>query len=160
LYIGARPRAPGAAPSVASAANAQPAESDIERRNRIVAANLGTNKPQTFGYDPKKSAGGMFLVEHVDENYADFYFYGMDKDIGRNAKQLIEVAKGENSNIRIAVVRRMIQIIRQNVTGDFTWVSARQGGRQILLSARPADNAALEEFIMQDVFSEGARAPG
>lgn len=158
-YVEARRRARGESqPSLASAANAPPGEDENQRRNRIVAANLGTNKPQTFGYDPKKSAGGMFLVEHVDENYADFYFYGMDKDIGRNAKQLIEVTKGDNSNIRIAVVRKMIAIIRQNVSGDFTWISQRQG-RSVLLSARPADNAALEEFILQDVFSEG-RVPG
>mgnify|MGYP000188239126 CR=1 FL=1 len=88
---------------------------------------------------------------------AEFYFFGFDKDIGRNAKQRIEVSKGNNSDIRIAVVRKMISIIRENVSGDFTWVSQRLG-RQVRLSARPEDNAGLEDFIMHDIFPD-ARQP-
>ena len=95
----------------------------------------------------------MFEIKELGYDDAEFYFLGFDKDIGRNARQLIDVRKGDNSDIRIAVVRKMIAIIRENVAGDFTWVSQRLG-RQVRLSARPGDNAGLEEFIMRDVFPD------
>lgn len=99
----------------------------------------------------------MFQITELEPDSAQFYFFGLDKDIGRNAKQRIEVRRGNNSNIRIAVVRRMIAIIRENSSGDFFWVSQRLG-RQVRLSARPDDNASLEDFIMRDIFPD-ARLP-
>ncbi|HEY7787865.1 MAG TPA: hypothetical protein VIF33_05005 [Casimicrobiaceae bacterium] len=152
-YVDARRRERGetSTPSPASAVNGA-AESDLERRDRIVASNLGLNRTPTFGRDAR-NAGGMFEITELGYDDAQFYFLGYDKDIARTAKQLIEVRKGENSDIRIAVVRKMIAIIRENVTGDFTWVSRRLG-RQVRLSARPDDNAGLEDFIMRDVFPD------
>lgn len=156
-YIEARRRARGeaSAPSAATSVNTA-GDSDLERRNRIVAANLGLNRTPTFGHDPR-NAGGIFEIRALHYDDAEFYFFGFDKDIGRNAKQLIEVRKGDNSDIRIAVVRKMIGIIRENISGDFLWVSHRMG-RQVTLSARPGDNAGLEDFIMRDVFPD-ARLP-
>ena len=80
-----------------------------------------------------------------------------NKDIGRRAKQLIEVRKGGNNDIQHAIVREMIAIIRAEVQGDFTWTSERLGQR-ITMSARPADNAALEAFLVQEFFSGPTRS--
>lgn len=150
-----RSRGETTTPSVAGGANAV-AESDLERRDRIVASNLGLNRTPTFGRDPR-NAGGIFEIKELNYDDAQFWFFGFDKDIDRNARQLIEVRRGDNPDIRIAVVRRMISIIRENVTGDFLWVSQRLG-RQVSLSARPGDNAELEDFIMRDIFP-AARPP-
>jgi hypothetical protein len=147
-YIDARRRARGESAPALSAPTSE--ESDYERRNRIVAANLGVNRTPTFNEDPN-SAGGLFQIRSVRYDDAEFYFLGFDHDIGRRAKQLIEVRRGNDSDIHIAVVRKMIAIIRENVPGDFVWVSQRLG-RQVPLSARPADNAQLEAFIMADSF--------
>ena len=127
----------------------------MERRNRIVAENLGLNRTPTFGADPR-SAGGIFEISELHYDEAQFYFFGLDKDIGRNARQLIDVRKGNYSDIRIAVVRKMISIIREEVSGDFVWMS-HQSGRRVTLSARPGDTAELEEFIMRDVFPDARR---
>ena len=54
----------------------------------------------------------------------------------------------------MAVVRKIIEIIRAHEPGDFVWVSRRMG-RQVALSARPADNAGLEEFMMREFFGDG-----
>ena len=153
-YIESRRRARGetSTPSADSSAKSTE-ESDLERRNRIVAANLGLDRTPTFGHDPR-NAGGLFQIRELHYDDAEFYFFGFDKDIHRNAKQLIDVRKGDNSDIRIAVVRKMIAIIRDSVPGDFKWVSQRLG-REVTLSARPGDNAGLEEFIMHDVFPDG-----
>jgi len=129
------------------------AESDTARRDRIVAANLGLNRKPSFGTD-EHTAGGLFQITELNYDDAQFYFFGYDKAIGRNARQLIDVRKGSEPDIRIAIVRRMIAIIRDSVTnGDFIWVSQRTGN-SVTLSSRPADNAGLEAFILHDIFPE------
>ena len=153
-YIAARRAARGEAPESPAVPSATP-ESDTARRDRIVAANLGLNRTPTFGNDTR-SAGGLFQITEIGYDDARFYFFGFDKAIGRNARQLIEVRKGDASDIRIAMVRKMIAIIRENVGGDFVWVS--RFGSNVTLSARPADSAGLEDFILRDIFPD-ARLP-
>ena len=155
-YIAARRNARGE-PAPPSDASVPPAETEKERLNRIVTANLGLNKTPTFGDDPKRG-GGMFQIRRVGYDDAEFLFNGWDQDIGRVARQLIEVRKGANPDIRIAVVRKIIEIIRAHEPGDFIWVSGRLN-RQVALSARPADNAALEDYMMQEFFGGDQRRP-
>ncbi len=157
-YIEARRRArgdvaPPAAPSppVAAGPNAPPAEDENARSSRAVAANLGLNRKPTFGPDPV-GGGGVFQLKHVGYEYAEFYFYGWNREIRRNTTQLIEVKKENNNDIRVAVVRRMIAIIREYEQQDFLWESQRLG-RNLMLSARQRDNAGLEDFMMQEFFS-------
>lgn len=150
-YIEARRRARGdAAPTPPAAADEAAARTD-----RIIAGNLGSQRDRTFGYDPKQG-GGMFQIERMSVDYAEFIFHGWSKDIGRNTKQLIEVRRGNDSDIRLAVVRRMIAIIRENTQEDFLWVSQRLG-RSLMLSAHPKDNAGLEEFMMREFFYDAPR---
>ena len=131
------------------------AEDDNARRDRIVAENLGQRAP-TFGAD-RKSSGGIFQIEHLYFDSADFLFYGWNRDIRRNTRQVIEVRKGNNSDIRIAVVRRMIAIIREYEQEDFIWDSTLLR-RSVTLSARQKDSASLEEFLMREFFPDFARA--
>ena len=142
---------PPAPPPTPGDPAAKPGETEKERLNRTVAANLGLNKTPTFGDDPRRG-GGMFQMKRLGYDDAEFYFNGWDKDIGRVARQLIEVRKGSNPDIRLAVVRKIIEIIRAQEPGEFIWVSRRMS-RMIPLSARPADNAALEDFLMREFFS-------
>jgi len=148
-YIEAQRRARGAP------AQPPPVEDDDARRNRIIAGNLGSARDRTFGYDPSRS-GGVFQIERLDYDYAEFIFFGWNKDISRNTKQLIEVRKGNNSDIRIAVVRKMVAIIREYEQEDFLWVSRRLG-RSLTLSARPRDRAGLEDFMMREFFHTDIR---
>ena len=113
------------------------------------------NRTPTYG--PERKGGGIFQLERVGYTSAEFTFFGWNKDIRRRAKQTIEVQIGANPDIRIAVVRRMIVIIREHETEDFVWVSPRLG-REVTLSARLRDNAGLEDFLMQEFFP--ASRPG
>lgn len=142
-YVEARRRARGAPESAQ-------AEDDEARTKRIIAGNLDSQRDLAFGYDPTRG-GGVFHVERLGYDYAEFTFYGWNKDVGRNTKQLIEVRRGNNSDIRVAVVRKMVSIIREHEQQEFLWVSRRLG-RSLMLSARPADNAGLEEFMMREFF--------
>jgi hypothetical protein len=159
-FVEARRRARGetaAPPSSGLATNARPVEDDNARANRIAAANLATQRRQTFGYDPSQG-GGVFQLVRVGYSDAEFLFFGWNKDIRRNTKQLIEVKKGNNADTRIAVVRKMIAIIREYEQQDFLWESQRLG-RSVRLSARPRDNAGLEEFLMLEFFEDPLRPP-
>ena len=146
-YIEARRRERGEQ-AQPEASNPPAPEDDNDRKNRIIAANIGTNVRPSFGRDPK-NGGGVFQIKTLEYSYAEFYFFGWNKDISRNSKQVIEVRKGDNPDIRLAVVRKMIGIVREHETGDFLWESNRLG-RQLTLSARQKDTAELESFLMKE----------
>jgi hypothetical protein len=124
-------------------------------RRRIVAANLGLDRAPSFGGDPR-TGGGIFQITRMGFADAEFVFFGWNKDIKRNSRQRIEVQKGDNPSVELAVVRRMIVIIREHEKGDFTWISQRLG-REVTLSARPADSAGLEEFLMKEFYMSASR---
>ncbi len=146
-----RARAESAPAAPARSDSGMPAvEDDKARTTRIVAANLGLGRAPTLGSDPSHG-GGIFQIRRIGYSDAEFMFFGWNKDIRHNTNQLVEVRKGDDSDIRIAVVRKMIAIIREHSSGDFLWESQRLG-RQITLSARPADNAGLEEVLMKEFF--------
>jgi len=122
--------------------------------NRNLAANLPAPARGVAAQDTKRG-GGIFEIKRMAYDDAAFEFYGWNRAMGRKTPQLIEVRKGDNSDMRIAVVRRMIAIIRQFEKEDFVWESTRRD-RKFVLSARLSDNAALEDFLMHEFF-DGAR---
>ena len=152
-YIEARRRARGTPEESLAAPPAT--EDENARRNRIVAANITPQNTMTFGYVPK-NGGGVFQVERMGFNDAEFIFFGWNKDIRRRAMQRIEVQRGSNPDIRIAIVRKMIEVIRITEQGDFQWDSVRLG-RTLTLSARVADTAGLEEFMLHEFFDDPRR---
>jgi hypothetical protein len=139
-----------AAPPASPPPSTSSAEDANARANRIAAANLGANRKPSFGSDNRRG-GGVFGIERISYDSAEFTFYGWNKDIKRNTLQLIEVRKGDEPDIRIAVIRRMIAIIREQEKEDFVWESKRLG-RDVVLSARPRDTRGLEDFLMREFF--------
>ena len=155
-FIEARRRARGAVPAPPPSPGGPPStETEQERHNRTVAANLGLNRTPSFGADTKPG-GGIFQVMRMGYNDAEFVFFGWNKDISRNSRQTIEVRRGDNPSMEVAVVRKMIAIIREHVNGDFQWGSPRLR-REVTLSSRVADNAGLEDFMMLEFFPDRRR---
>jgi len=153
--IEARQRArAGAAPALPSApaSEAQPivGDDEIARRDRNIAANLGSLRAPAPGENSRRG-GGVFQIRRIGYEDAEFMFFGWNKDMGRNNTQLVEVRKGDNPDMRIAVVRRMIAIVREHEKGDFLWDS-RRSGRNVALSARIEDTAKLEAFLLREFF--------
>jgi len=148
-FIAARRRARGEGTA--------PVESDNERRDRIVASNMPTISSPMADHQVKRG-GGLFEITRMTYDDAQFLFFGWNKDAGRTTPQAYEVRLGNNSDMRIAVVRRMIAIIREQAPGDFQWHSWRLD-RIVVLSARLEDNAGLEEFLMHEMFDEAPRPP-
>ena len=155
-YIEARRRdrapSPAAQPAPASPP-APPAETEQQRQNREAAARLGFSATPTFGSN-KNMGGGMFQVRSVSYDRAELAFYGWNKFINRISLQVFEVPRGDNPTVQLAVVRKIIAIIREQENGKFVWESLRLQ-RELTLSAAPADNAGLEAFMMEEFFSAG-----
>jgi outer membrane biosynthesis protein TonB len=147
-----RARAEAAAEAAPPAAppSTRATEDANTRANRLAAANLGTNRKPSFGSDNRRG-GGVFGIERLSYDSAEFTFFGWNKDIKHNTMQLIEVRKGDEPDIRIAVIRRMISIIREHEKEEFIWESKRLG-RDVVLSARPRDTRGLEDFLMREFF--------
>lgn len=158
-YIESRRQARAdAAPSLAfpsAPPQSSPAEDANARANRLATANLASGRAEAFGYDPNRG-GGVFSVRHVAYDYAEFMFYGWNPAARRNTAQLVEVRKGANPDIRLAIVRKMIAIIRDHEQQEFVWESRRMG-RYVTLSARLRDNEALEDFMLAEFFGEMRR---
>ena len=157
-YIAARRLARGETEPSGSqgvATNARPVDDDRARRDRIVADNLASVRTPTFGGE-QRNGGGLFQLRKLELNEAEFMFFGWNKDISRKVNQRIEVQRGNNPDIRVAVVRKIIAIIRDQEKGEFHWNSLRLG-RDLFLSARPEDSAELEAFMMLEFFEGNAR---
>jgi len=96
-----------------------------------------------------KRIGGFLIFEQVGHIKT---FNEIISKIPPNQKVSVEVRRGDNASMEIAVVRKMIAIIREHVSADFVWESPRLH-RIVTLSARMGDNAGLEDFMMLEFFS-------
>ena len=134
-------------------ARGETAPSDSDAYNRSIAANLPRAATGSASREPK-NGGGIFAIRRLAYDDAVFEFYGWNKEVRQRTPQSFEVRKGNNPDMRTAVIRRMIVIIREFEKEDFVWESQRLG-RNVTLSARQTDNAALEEFMMHEFFDNG-----
>ncbi|WP_041370234.1 hypothetical protein [Methylovorus glucosotrophus] len=96
----------------------------------------------------KEAGGGVFQITQMSSRGAKFVFRGW-RYFSNPRTEYIEVEAPPDGDIRRAVVKRMIEIIRRDYKGDFTWESKRLG-RVVTLSARPQDNDGLEDFLIKD----------
>ncbi len=132
-------------------------ESENERANRIAKANIAAQQRSASpGQDPDQ-AGGIFDLKHTGVNEAEFVFNGWNRTFRRSVGQTFEVRTGNNPDIRIAVIRQMIAVIREQRPGEFEWYSHRLG-KAVTMSARPADQKELEVFLLKEFYADDPRA--
>ena len=98
---------------------------------------------------------GVFQILSMESRTAAFSFRGWTSDSSNSRREYIQVEQGTNSDIEIAIVRKMIELIRRYYKGNFNWESQRLD-RTVILSARAEDNEGLEGFLVQEFF--GARS--
>ena len=61
-------------------------------------------------------------------------------------------------DVDLAIVKRMIELIRTHYNGDFRWDS-HYLGRVVVLSARPDDQVELEAFLVREFFGTPTTKP-
>lgn len=127
--------------AAARAADQGPSANDIARENIAFQqhrASGGTN--------------GVFEIVSKGPRVAQYIFRGWTTDARHSRSQTITVDAGNNGDVEKAIVDSMIALIRQYYTGDFNWDSQRLG-RVVMLSARQADTAGLQAFLLREFFS-------
>jgi hypothetical protein len=105
---------------------------------------------QTLGQS-RDGTSGVFQIRSKGTRYAAFSFRGWTGDRSNAKSQLIEVDAGLGGDVEAAIVRRMIDLIREHYQGNFNWESHRLG-RVVTLSARKEDQAGLEAFLIKEFF--------
>lgn len=124
---------------------------------------LASNNPQSAGArrDAKikdnlnlEGTNGIFEIRYLGLHVAQFSFKGWKNNVNTARLEVIDVNAPEGVNIKSAVIKKMIEIIRREYNGDFNWDSRRLG-RVLVLSARLQDNEALESFMMNEFFGPG-----
>ena len=102
-------------------------------------------------------AGGVFQILRIGARTGSFAFNGWrGGQSSRVRREVYEVDAGPDGDVELAMVRKMIELIREDYPGDFRWDSRRQG-RVITLSAAPENTAELEDYLMREFFDSPAR---
>jgi hypothetical protein len=98
-----------------------------------------------------EGTNGVFQIVSMGLRTGKFSFRGWTKDFSNSRRELIEVEAGPNGDIKRAIVRSMIELIRRYYKGDFNWESQRLS-RVVIMSARVEDDAGLEDFLIREFF--------
>lgn len=106
----------------------------------------------------REGVGGVFQVLSMGTRTGQFAFNGWRPEARSQWREVYEVDAGLNGNLELAMVRRMIELIRSHYKGDFRWESHRLG-RVVILSARPEDSEGLEDFLMREFFGPPVLKP-
>jgi hypothetical protein len=101
----------------------------------------------------REGVGGVFQILRKGTRTGEFAFNGWRPEARSQWREVYEVDAGLNGNIELAMVRRMIELIRTHYQGDFKWESHRLG-RVVILSARIEDSEGLEDFLMREFFGQ------
>jgi hypothetical protein len=105
----------------------------------------------------KYGTNGIFEITSLGQRSATFAFRGWTNDYSASKRQFYEVEASGGQDVRLIMIRRMIALIREHYDGEFQWESHRLG-RSVTQSARPEDNAGLEDFLMMEFFGSNYKS--
>lgn len=111
-----------------------------DQRDAVIKRNLA-----------QEGTNGIFQVRDVGLHTAQLSFKGWKNNYNNARLEIYDVQAKPGETIELAIVRKMIVIIRKDYSGDFEWESQRQG-RTITKSARIEDTAELEQFLLREMF--------
>jgi len=135
--------------SAAASDNEEAAQSDHESSaDEAAMANIKRNIQRATGR--REGTSGVFEILSKGVRNGEFAFHGWTPGSNSRWNETIEVDAGLGGNVELAMVRKMIELIRKHYKGDFNWESHRLG--VIVLSARSKDSAELETFLMHEFF--------
>lgn len=139
-YVAARRKQRGARDDTAG-------ESENEKAMRNINANIA----RANAASRDDGTGGVFSVTNKTFSSATVKFRGWNPNFKRQWLQQVTVELGNERDIETAIVKKMIEIIRKEKTGDFEWESHRLN-RNVTMSARPQDTDTLMAFLYKEMF--------
>ena len=140
----------------AKQAQRQATESEAARQNAEASAReRGPSEAEVRDERIKRNlqtgTNGIFEITELSSRHAGFAFRGWTNDYSSSRRQFFEVEASSGQDIRLIMIKKMIGLIREHYQADFNWDSHRLG-RVVILSAKPEDNAGLEDFMMMEFF--------
>lgn len=146
----------------AKQAQRQASEADAAKQNaEAVAREIGPSAEQIrderIKNNFKNGANGIFEITSLSGRHAAFSFKGWTNDYSNARRESFEVEASTGQDVRLIMIKKMIVLIRQHYQGDFNWDSQRLG-RVVIQSARPEDNAGLEDFMMKEFFGSNYKS--
>ena len=99
----------------------------------------------------KPGTNGIFTITNKGIREATISFRGWTTNASNSRNEVIAVDAGFGGDIDLAIIRKIIEVIRRDYQGDFNWESFRLN-KVVILSARPKDTAQLEAFLRQEFF--------
>ncbi|MFD2365432.1 hypothetical protein [Pseudoduganella sp. GCM10020061] len=141
-YVAARKKQRGAREET-------PSEGENEKAMRNIKANIA----RANAASRDDGGGGIFSISNKTFNSAVVKFNGWNQTFKRNTLRQETVEVGKERDIETAIVKKMIEIIRKEKSGDFEWESHRLN-RNVTLSARPQDTEALMAFLYKEMFRD------
>jgi hypothetical protein len=139
--------------SQAAQENAAAAASNNQTTDQVIAANLNRAKRGAAN----DGTGGVFQITSIGVREGSFRFNGWNP-ARDNWHESYTVDAGEGGDVKLAIVRKVIEVIRKYKKGDFDFESHRLG-RMVPMSARQQDNDRLENFLLMELFNDDAQAP-
>ncbi|HEX8786184.1 MAG TPA: hypothetical protein VF793_08385 [Telluria sp.] len=128
-----------------------PEESDAAKGSRNALANIAAINGR--GGQDANDTGGVFSITNQTFNSAELKFRGWNQNFKRRWLTDVTVDRGNERDIETAIVKKMIELIRKEKTGDFEWDSHRLN-RVVTLSARPQDTQELMNFLYKEMFPD------
>jgi len=128
-----------------------PQESDEARGMRNALANIAAANGRSR--DDSNESGGVFSVTNKTFHSAEVKFRGWNPSFKRRWLTQVTVEIGSEPDIETAIVKKMIELIRKEKTGDFEWDSHRLN-RVVTMSARPQDTEQLKAFLFKEMFED------
>jgi hypothetical protein len=126
-------------------------ESDEAKGMRNAMANIAAANNR--GRDDSNETGGIFSISNRTFHSMDLKFRGWNPSFKRRWLTQLTVEQGSEPDLETAVVKKMIELIRKEKTGDFEWDSHRLG-KVVTMSARVQDTAELQAFLMKEMFGD------
>lgn len=133
------------------ASEASAAKQNAEAVAREIGPSAEQVRDERIKNNFKNGTNGIFEITSLGSRHAAFSFRGWTNDYSNSRRESFEVEASTGQDVRLVMIKKMISLIRKHYQGDFNWESQRLG-RVIVQSARPEDNAGLEDFMMMEFF--------
>lgn len=137
----------------ARVASGDPAAINAAEIAKAQGPSLEEQRMERIKENMKSGTNGIFEITRLGRYEASFAFKGWTGDYSAAKMQYFVVEATPSEDVRLNMIRRMIALIRTHYQEDFTWQSQRLH-QSVTLSARLADSAGLEDFLMREFFGE------